>query len=84
MATSAILGAVPELNLPLSKSIWNRLQVLCAALPGRLDLSQWPEVGAFGDDSKPESKDPNHDVDQPEDVLAMARAVEAVPWGRWG
>ena len=78
MATSAILGAVPELNLPLSKSIWNRLQVLCAALPGRLDLSQWPEVGAFGDDSKPESKDPNHDVDQPEDVLAMARAVEAV------
>ena len=78
MATSAILGAVPELNLPLSKSLWNRLQVLCAALPGRLDLSQWPEVGAFGDDSKPESKAPNHDVDQPEDVLAMARAVEAV------
>ena len=71
-------GAAPELDLPLSKSLWNRLQVLCAVLPDCVDLSEWPEVGAFGDESKPESKAPNHRLDQPEDVLAMARAVEAV------
>ena len=76
--SGSALGAAPKLDLPLSKSLWNRLQVLCAVLPECVDLSEWPEVVAFGDESKPESKAPNHRLDQPEDVLAMARAVEAV------
>ncbi len=75
---NAAWDAIPELELPLSKSIWNRLQVLHAVLPDRVDLSDWPEVGVSFDSSIPESALYIEEAGIPEDVLAMARVVEAV------
>jgi 3-phosphoshikimate 1-carboxyvinyltransferase len=72
------LGTIPELDLPLSKSVWNRLQVLRAVVPDRVDLSKWPEVGVSFDSGVTESDTSNETAGAPEDVLAMARAVEAV------
>lgn len=57
----------PRLNLPGSKSIWNRLQVLQAMLgrSGTTDFWPHPDSGSSWDQA-------------PDDVRAMARVVEAI------
>ncbi len=57
----------PRLNLPGSKSIWNRLQVLQAVLGRSASTDFWPH---------PDSGSSWYQA--PDDVRAMARVVEAV------
>lgn len=57
----------PRLDLPGSKSVWNRLQVLRAMLGQSGTTDFWPQPGS------------GSDWDQaPDDVQAMARVVKAV------